>query len=393
MSLSFGRPMVAIPGPSIVPDRVLAAMHRPMPNIYSGELPDLAYELIDELPAIARTEGRAFVSISNGHGAWQMAICNTLSRDDTVLVLESGRFATIWGEMAALSGVRIETVPGDTRRGVDPEAVTAHLVDDTERRIKAILMVQTDTSTSVRNDISAVRGAIDAADHPALLFVDCIASLGCERFEMDAWGVDIAVAGSQKGLMVPPGLSFCWANDKALAAYETADLRVGYLDWAPRLKPEAPYFLFAGTPPIGHLYGLREALDMIAEEGLENVWHRHEVLAGAVHAAIDAWSTPDGIDFNIIDPAARSNAVTTVLTGTIDADELRQVAEDQTGLVLGLGIGGPGQPRFRIGHMGHLNPPMLLGTLGSIEAVLISMGAPMGASGVQAAAAHIATAI
>ena len=150
MSLSFGRPMVAIPGPSIVPDRVLAAMHRPMPNIYSGELPDLAYELIDELPAIARTEGRAFVSISNGHGAWQMAICNTLSRDDTVLVLESGRFATVWGEMAALSGVRIETVPGDTRCAVDPEAVTAHLVDDTERRIKAILMVHTDTSTSVR---------------------------------------------------------------------------------------------------------------------------------------------------------------------------------------------------------------------------------------------------
>ena len=208
---------------------------------------------------------------------------------------------------------------------------------------------------------------------------------------MDAWGVDIAVSGSQKGLMVPPGLGFCWANAKALAAYETADLRIGYLDWAPRLKPEAPYFLFAGTPPIGHLYGLREALNMIAEEGLENVWHRHEVLAGAVHAAIAAWSTPDGIDFNIIDPTARSNAVTTVLTRSIDADELRQIAEDQTGLVLGLGIGGPGQPRFRIGHMGHLNPPMLLGTLGTIEAVLTSMGGPMADSGVAAAAAHIAT--
>jgi len=385
--------MVAIPGPSIVPDRVLAAMHRPMPNIYEGELPDIAYEIIDELPSIARTDGRAFMVISNGHGAWQMAICNTLSRGDTVLVLESGRFATLWGEMAALSGVDTEVLPGTDRDPVDPEAVAERLTADTGREIDAVLMVQTDTSTSVRNDVAAVRAALDAADHPALLMVDCIASLGCEPFEMDAWGVDVTVAGSQKGLMMPPGLGFVWASDKALAAYEHADLRVGYLDWAPRLDPIAPYFLFSGTPPISHLYGLREALDMIAEEGLENVWRRHEILAAAVHAAVDAWSTPGGIDFNVIDPAARSNAVTTVLTGSIDPNELRRVAEDDAGLTLGIGVGQLTAPRFRIGHMGHLNPPMLLGTLGTIESVLVSMGADIGSSGVAAGSAVVGAAL
>jgi alanine-glyoxylate transaminase/serine-glyoxylate transaminase/serine-pyruvate transaminase len=224
--------------------------------------------------------------------------------------------------------------------------------------------------------------------------VDCIASLGCERYEMDDWGVDLTVAACQKGLMVPPGLSFLWAGPRALAAYDRAGLRTGYFDWGPRMKAEEYYQLFAGTPPISHLYGLHEALAMIRQEGgLEAVWRRHHVLADAVRAAVGAWSTPGGIECNIIDPAHRSNAVTTVLTGSIDAYRLARICEDQAGLTLGAGIGGFGGRAFRLGHMGHLNPPRVLGALATIEAALAAMGAPMAGSGIAAAAAAISTAL
>jgi alanine-glyoxylate transaminase/serine-glyoxylate transaminase/serine-pyruvate transaminase len=393
LSLGSGRDMVAIPGPSIVPDRVLRAMHRSMPNIYEGELIEISNDVLERLPALARTSGAAFVTVSNGHGAWEMAITNTLSRGDRVLVLESGRFATAWGEMAAFAGVKTEVLNAPDRGPVDGAAVEAHLRTDSAREIKAILVVQVDTASSVINDIAAVRRALDAADHPALLMVDCIASLGCERYEMDAWGVDVTVAGSQKGLMVPPGLGFVWAGERALAAHERADLRTGYWDWTARSQEGAHYLRYCGTPPVTHLYGLHEALDMIDEEGgLEAVWQRHAVLAAAVHAAVDAWSVPGGLELNILDPAARSNAVTTILKGTVDVDQLRSGAAG-LGLTLGVGIGAFEERAFRIGHMGHLNPPMLLGTLGTIETVLGAIGAPMGASGVAAAAASIAAAL
>lgn len=389
MSLNHGRPMVAIPGPSVTPDRVLTAMHRPMPDIYAGELVDLTWGLIEELPALARTEGRAFTLISNGHGGWQMALCNTLSRGDRVLVLESGRFAVIWGQMAAATGLQVEVLPGSDRLPVDAAALEERLRNDPGHTIKAVLVVQTDTATSVRNDIAALRGAMDAAGHPALFMVDCIASLACDRFEMDEWGVDITVAGCQKGLMMPPGLGFVWAGPRALAAHAGADLRIGYLDWEARLEPTAIYELFSGTPPIAHLYGLREVLDMIAEEGLENVWHRHEVLAEGVRAAVDRWSAPGGLELNITDPHARSNAVTTIRTGSIHAPEIRRLSEC-AGVTLGLGVGGFADTAFRIGHMGHLNPPMILGTLATIEAVLIAMDVPLMGSGVSAAAEVVA---
>lgn len=386
--------MVAIPGPSIIPDRVLAAMQRPMPNIYEGPLVDVSDSLFADLPAIARTEGTPFMVIGNGHAAWQMAISNTLRSGKKVLALESGRFAVVWGEMAKLSGFDLEVLPGTDRDPVDPAAVHERLAQDTDHEIQAILVVLTDTATGVRNDIAAIREAIDAANHPALFMVDAIASLGCDPFEMDAWGVDLTVAASQKGLMTPPGIGFVWANDRALAAHAHADARVGYVDWASRIDVDAHYQYYAGTPPISLLYALREALDMIAEEGgLEQVWARHEILAGAVWAAVDAWSTPDGLSMNIIDPAHRSNATSTILAGSIDADELRIRAERDAGLTLGLGIGDPEHPRFRIGHMGHLNPPMLLGTLGTVEATLHAMDAPLGGSGVAAASAHIGAAL
>ncbi|MGI9597999.1 MAG: pyridoxal-phosphate-dependent aminotransferase family protein [Acidimicrobiales bacterium] len=395
-NLNFGRPMVAIPGPSIIPERVLSAMSRPMPDIYSGELVEISDEVFARLPSLARTTGKPFVVMSNGHGAWQMAIANTLARDDKVLVLESGRFAVVWGEMAAISGVKVEVLPGSDDRPVDPAALQARLADDPGHEIKAILTVQTDTATSVRNDIAALRNAIDEAGHPALFMVDCIASLGCEPFEMDVWGVDVTVAGSQKGLMVPPGLAFVWASEKAIEAYDRSDIHVGYLDWRKRLNATVHYELYSGTPPVSHLYGLREALAMIEEEGLEARWDRHAVLASAVWAAVDAWSgggdgsaAGGGIALNIADPAFRSTAVTTIRTGDIDAAEVRRICADGAGLTLGLGIGDFAGRAFRIGHMGYLNPPMLLGTLGTVEAALLSMGTPIGGSGVAAAAAAL----
>lgn len=391
--LNHGDPMVAIPGPSIIPERVLNAMRQSMPNIYDGPIVEVTQSLFDDLPKIARTTSPTFITISNGHGAWEMAITNTLSRGDKVLVLESGRFAITWGEMAAMVGVEVEILPGSEGAAVDPAAVEQRLREDTNHAIKAILVVQTDTATSVNNDVLAIRQAIDAATHPALYMVDCIASLGCEWFEMDEWGVDVTVAACQKGLMVPPGLGFVWRNDKAAKAFETAGLRTGYWDWDGRLQTGAHYFVYSGTPPIMHIWGLRAALDMILEEGLENVWARHRVMASAVHACVDVWSAPGGLALNIADPAARSTAVTTVLTGNVDPDRLRDLAERGTGLTLGLGIGDFDGRAFRIGHMGHLNPPMLLGTLATTEACLHAMGATIGGSGVAAAAVELSNSI
>jgi alanine-glyoxylate transaminase/serine-glyoxylate transaminase/serine-pyruvate transaminase len=222
--------------------------------------------------------------------------------------------------------------------------------------------------------------------------VDAIASLGCDRYEMDEWGVDVTVSASQKGLMSPPGLGIVWANAKALAAHARADMRVGYLDWDSRRNVEAHYQLYNGTPPIPLIYALREALDMIDEEGLDNVWQRHEVLARSVWAAVDAWHIDGGLSCNITDAAARSHAVTTIRTGTIDAATLRGICEREMGLTLGLGIGSDDE-RVRIGHMGHLNPPMLLGTLATIEAALHSLGASTGGSGIAAAARVIGGAL
>jgi len=385
--------MVAIPGPSVVPDRVLSAMHRAMPNIYEGELIDVSLSVLEDLAGLVRTAGTAFVAVANGHGAWEMAITNTLSQGDKVLVLESGRFAVAWGEMAAVSGVEVEVLQGPPRGPVDPVAVEACLAADRDHGIAAVLVVQVDTATSVVNDIAAIRAAIDRAGHPALLMVDCIASLGCMPYEMDRWGVDVTVSASQKGLMVPPGLGLVWANAKALQAHRRAGLRSGYWDWTARSGEGGHYRRYCGTPPVSHLYALREALDMLAEEGLENVWARHEVLAGAVRAAVGAWAVPGGLELFVEDPGSRSNAVTAVMTGDVDARRLRRICEEEAGVTLGVALEGADGDGFRIGHMGHLTPPMILGTLGTIDAALTAMDAPVSGSGVAAAAAAIGTAM
>ncbi len=393
MNLNRGRALTSMPGPSVIPDRVLAAMHVAMPNIYEGALVEKSSGVFADLPKVARTAGRAFMAIANGHGAWEMALTNTLRRGDKVLVLESGRFALGWGEQARVLGCEVEVLRAKPRGPVDPAAVEARLRADKDHAIRAVLVVQIDTASGVWNDIAAIRRAIDAAGHPALYMVDTIASLGCVPYEMDAWGVDVTVGGSQKGLMVPPGLGLVWANDKALAAHETAELRTPYWDWTARMAEGAHYVRYCGTAPIQHIHAMREALDMIFEEGLEAIWARHAVFARAVRAAIEAWSVEGGLEFNVTDPAHRSDAVTTVLTGRIHGETLRRICEERSGLTLGVGLGEFADRAFRIGHMGHLNPPMVLGTLGTIEAGLHAMGARIGGSGVAAAAQVIGEAL
>ncbi|MDA7948219.1 MAG: aminotransferase class V-fold PLP-dependent enzyme [Hyphomicrobiaceae bacterium] len=393
MKLNRGRMLTSMPGPSVIPERVLSAMHTAMPNIYEGALIDTSVSVFDELPAIAKTSGRAFMAISNGHGAWEMALTNTLCRGDHVLVLESGRFAIGWGNQANVLGAEIEVLNAPARGAIDPQAVEERLRADTDHKIKAVLAVQVDTASGVWNDIAEIGRVIRASGHPALFMVDCIASLGCVEYRMDDWSVDVTVGGSQKGLMVPPGLGIVWAGEKAMSAHKRADMRTPYWDWTARQSNDAHYLRYCGTAPIQHIYAMRTALDMITEEGLEAVWARHAVFADAVRAAVEAWSAPGGLEFNIIDPAHRSDSTTTVLTGSIDAERLCRVCEDGAGLTLGIGLGDFAGRAFRIGHMGHLNPTMVLGTLATIEAALGAMDAPVGSSGATAAARVVSDAL
>ena len=318
-----------------------------------------------------------------------------LSAGDTVLVLESGRFAVGWGEMARSMGVNIESVAGDWRRAVDPAKVEAALRADTEGRIKAVLVVQIDTASGCVNDIPAIRAAMDAAGHDALLMVDTIASLACMPFDMDGWGVDVAVGGSQKGLMTPPGLGFVAAGPKAKAAHRNAGLRTSYWDWETR-DMEEHYRKYCGTPPVHLLFGLRKAMDMILEEGLENIFRRHALLAGAAHAAIGVWRQGGAFDFNITEPSERSASVTTLkLREDLRPEPIRAYCFDNLGVTLGLGIGELSGKAFRVAHMGHVNAPMMLGTLGALEIALDVLGLTDDGSkgGIAAATAYLSNAL
>ncbi len=385
MPAETGRHFLAIPGPTVIPERVMRAMNRPMVNIYEGPLIDLTHSLFPDLKKIAKTEGDCMMYISNGHGAWDAALFNTVSTGDKMLVLESGRFAVGWGAQAEQMGVVLETISARPRGGVDPAAVEEHLRADTAHGIKAVLVVQVDTASGVRNDIEAIGKAIRAAGHPALFMVDCIACFGCVPYEMDAWGVDVTVAACQKGLMTPPGLGFVFANEKAMQRRRENGCLSGYWDWLPRAKPDMYYKLFCGTAPVNHLYGLREALDMITEEGLEAVYVRHNRLARAVRAAVAHWGQRGSLELNITEDAARSDVVTTILTGDLDAQVLRSICEDEFSLTLGLGIGLDFNRAFRIGHMGHVNEPMILGALSTIELALMKMEATFHSGGAEAA--------
>ncbi|MDA1070868.1 MAG: aminotransferase class V-fold PLP-dependent enzyme [Proteobacteria bacterium] len=388
MSVRNGRPALAMPGPTTVPDEVLAAMHRPAVDIYGSELVGVTDSCLADLKTLFGTRGRTYIYIANGHGAWEAALSNVMSRGEKVLVLESGRFAIGWGEMATMLGIEVEVLDGRPRRAFDPAVLEARLRADTAGEIKAVLVVQVDTASSVVNDIAALRRAIDAAGHDALFMVDAIASLGTMPFEMDVWGIDVAVTGSQKGLMSPPGLGFVAAQGKASEAHARAGLRTRYWDWTAR-EGEAHYMKYCGTPPVHMLFGLRKALDMILAEGLDHVFARHAILAATTRAAVERWSEGQVLSFNITEAAERSNSVTTVRVEGDAAGRLLRWCEEECGVTLGIAIGDLAGKGFRIAHMGHVNAPMMLGTLGVIESGLLALGIPHGEGGIAAAAAHL----
>lgn len=394
MTLAHGREYLAIPGPSVMPDRVLRAMHRPAPNIYTGELFDMMPGIARDLKTVAGGAQHVAMYIGNGHAAWEAALANVLSRGDLVLSLASGAFGKGWGACADALGATAEVLDFGRQQGADAAALATRLAADTDHQIKAVLVTHVDTSSSALTDVPAIRAALDAAGHPALLMVDCIASLACDRFDMADWGVDVMVAASQKGLMTPPGMCFVYYNDKADALRETASCVTSYWDWRPRTDADQLYLYFFGTAPTHHLYGLRAALDMIGEEGLEGVYTRHQRLAEIVWAAVDVWSATGTLAFNISDKAARSRAVTTLLLPKDDAAALRAWTETKAGVTLGLGIGfGDGDEatgHFRIGHMGHVNGQMVFGALGAIDAALKSLGIMHGDGALEAASRVLA---
>jgi alanine-glyoxylate transaminase/serine-glyoxylate transaminase/serine-pyruvate transaminase len=392
MTLRHGREFLAIPGPTTVPDAVLNAMHRPAQEIYTGSLVEITRSCLEDLRRIFRTAGRTYIYAANGHGAWEAALTNTLSRGDKVLVLGTGLFAPAWGDMAAFLGVEVEVLPCGYRHPVDPAALETRLRADAGGEIRAVMVVQVDTASSVVNDIAAIRGAMDAAGHGALLMVDAIASLATMPFEMDDWGVDVAVTGAQKGLMMSPGLGFVAAGPRAQEAHQRAGLRTAYWDWTKR-EGEVHYQKYCGTPPEHLLFGLRQSLDMIFEEGLEAVFERHRLLAEATRRAVAVWAEAGVIDFNVVDPSARANSVTTVLTGDIEPEAIRGYCDHTCGVVLGGGIGELSGKAVRIAHMGHVNAPAMLGTLAVVETALGALGVAHGKGGVQAAIDFLAGAV
>jgi alanine-glyoxylate transaminase/serine-glyoxylate transaminase/serine-pyruvate transaminase len=385
MTVRAGREFLAIPGPTTMPDEVLRAMHRPALDIYSDQMVNLTESLMRDLSGLFATKGRSYIYIANGHGAWEAVLSNVLSSGDNILVLESGRFAIGWGNAAAAMGAEVEVLKGDWRRAIRPEEVEARLRQDKDHKIKAILAVQVDTASGVYNDIEAIGKAIKAAGHPALFMVDAVASLGCMPFEMDQWGIDVAMSGSQKGLMAPPGLGFVAVNDRAREVHKTAGLRTPYWDWTEREGSEH-YRRYAGTAPVHLLFALRQAIDMLFEEKLENVFLRHRLLAEAVRRAVAVWAEGQVLGFNVAETSERSNTVTTVMMGGgHDPAALHKYCKERCGVVLGIGIGELHGQAFRIAHMGHINAPMILGTLGVIEVGLNALQIPHGKGGVEAA--------
>src|SRR6201992_1628943 len=390
MTVRAGREILALPGPTNMPDEVLQAMHRPALDIYSREMVDLSDGLHRDLSNLFATQNKSYIHISNGHGAWEAALSNVLSRGDKVLVLESGRFAMGWGHAAKLMGAEVEVLKGDWRRAVRADEVEARLRADKKHDIKAILVAQVDTASGVFNAIAAIGKAIKAAGHPALYMVDAVASLGCMPFEMDEWGIDVAMSGSQKGLMTPPGRGFVSASEKAREAHKKANMRTPYWDWSERDKAEN-YRIYGGTAPVHLLFALRKAIDMIKEEGLENVFQRHRLLAEAVRRAVTVWAEGQVLGLNISEPAERSDTVTTVLVSGREDDpiSLQRYCKEKCGVVLGTGIGELQGAAFRIAHMGHVNAPMILGTLGVIEVGLNALDIPHGSGGTKAAIEYL----
>ncbi|HKJ51235.1 MAG TPA: aminotransferase class V-fold PLP-dependent enzyme, partial [Gammaproteobacteria bacterium] len=359
MSYPSGRHFLQIPGPTNVPDRVLRAMGMPTRDHRGPDFPALTHEIIDGLKAVFKTTADVVIYPSSGTGAWEAALVNTLSPGDRVLMFETGQFATLWRGIATDLGLEVEFVAGDWRHGVDPTALEARLAEDSGHTIKAVAAVHNETSTGVTSRIGEIRRAIDNAGHPALLLVDTISSLGSIDYRHDEWGVDVTVAGSQKGLMLPPGLSFNAISARALAASETSTLPAAYWRWQPMLDNNAKGY-FPYTPATNLLYALREALAMLHEEGLEQIFARHRRHGEATRRAVHAW----GLEILCANPEEYSDALTAVLLPDgQDADRLRELILERHNMSLGTGLGKLQGRVFRIGHLGDFNDLMLAGTL------------------------------
>ncbi len=380
-----GRHFLQTPGPTNIPERVLRAMDRNAINHRGPEFGALGLEIIGKLRQVFQTSGIVGMFPSSGTGAWESALVNTLSPGDRVLIGRTGQFAHLWEQMAKKMGMDVVALDTDWRRGSDPAAIGAVLKDDREHRIKAVCVVHSETSTSCMTDVAAVRAAIDAAGHPALLMVDAISSLACADYKHDAWGVDVTIAGSQKGLMVPPGLSFVAISDKALAASEASKSQRSYWDWAPLVASNKTGF-FPYTPAVNLLFALREALNMLLEEGLSNVYARHERYAEATRRTVRAW----GLELQCEDPSAYNPGVTAIrVPDGHNADNLRNIILAKFNMALGNGLGPIEGKVFRIGHMGDLSPLQLTGTLTGVEMGLRIAGIPHKSGGVQAAIEYL----
>jgi len=382
-----GRHFLQIPGPTNVPDRVLRALSRPTIDHRGPEFARLALEVLENIKRIFQTSGPVVVFPSSGTGAWEAALVNALSPGDKVLMFETGHFATLWYNMARQLGLEVEFVPGDWRRGVDPQTVEDKLTDDREHRIKSVMVVHNETSTGVTSRIPLIRQAIDRTGHPALLMVDTISSLASMDYRHEAWQVDVTISCSQKGLMLPPGLGFNAISAKALAASNTAGFKRSYWSWKEMLANNERGF-FPYTPATNLLYGLHEAIQMLEAEGLENVFERHRRHGEATRRAVRKW----GLELLCENEAEYSNSLTAVLMPEgFSADGFRRVVLENFNLSLGNGLGKVADKVFRIGHLGDFNDLSLVGTLAGVEMGLMRAGAPGSQGGVQAAIDYLAS--
>ncbi|HWV90376.1 MAG TPA: aminotransferase class V-fold PLP-dependent enzyme [Burkholderiales bacterium] len=390
MTRRAGRHFLQIPGPTNVPDRVLRAIDFPTVDHRGPEFGTIGKEVLAGMKRVFKsTQGEVVIYPASGTGAWEAALVNTLSPGDRVLMYETGHFATLWQKMAAKLGLEIEFIASDWRRGADPEAIEKKLRADADKRIKAVCVVHNETSTGVVSRVPEVRKAIDAAKHPALFMVDTISSLASIDYRHDEWGVDVTVAGSQKGLMLPPGLSFNCISSKAMAASKAARLPRSYWAWDEMIaNGKTGYFPY--TPATNLLYGLREALKMLLdEEGLDAVFARHQRHAEATRRAVRAW----GLEVFALDPREYSGSLTAVMMPAgHDADRLRKIILEAFDMSLGTGLTKLGGKVFRIGHLGDLNDLTLMGTLAGVEMGLELAGVPVKKEGVQAAMEYLVTA-
>ena len=376
-----GRHFLQIPGPSNVPDSVLRAMSKAVVDHRGPEFPDLTFDILNQLGPIFGTKASIIIYPSSGTGAWEAALVNTLSPGDKILAFETGWFATLWKNMAEKLGIKVEWVEGDWRRGVDPTIVEDKLLADSEKKIKAVCVVHNETSTGATSRINEIRQAIDNSNHPALFMVDAISSLGCTEYHHDDWAVDVTISGSQKGLMLPPGLGFNVISEKALLASKNASSRLCYWSWQEMIDNNEQG-VFPYTPATNLLFGLQEALRLLHSEGLENVYARHARFAQAARIALENW----GLENLCSIPEEYSNSLTAALMPEgHDADNLRKIILEKFNMSLGTGLGKMKNKIFRIGHIGDFNELALTGTLGGVEMGLAIAGVPHKIGGVDAA--------